>query len=269
MVQQQSNGIITDFQHYISKNMVKLEITLSNGKTVSSYISNVKKTPKNNLSVSKNSDIAKLYRLATGNNSAQAYSDAKRIFNALKNKQIEVVCDIETKQSKKGGHSYNVAKNIKPLNSIASNAWDMTGRLLKTPSSTIHLSLNHNIIDLDKLALESITIKFLDGSHTFSIDNLARLCEEIEASHKAQFFELVVAYNNQSIADSTISSNDSIIANEDKPFLQQNETYNNELAQSYFETDYFTDEDMNKLSEQEDYFRNHDLDDELTSHPMP
>lgn len=109
--------------------VIVMELEADDGESVVKFF-NARVTKAKNLAVSRNSDFAKLYRLAIGENPVARFS---RISTLLKHFiGIEFQC-ATTRDTNKQGQSFSKVVSIQPLIPHVSDAWTATGAELNRP----------------------------------------------------------------------------------------------------------------------------------------
>lgn len=109
----------------IKRPVFLLELITEDGRLVIKYL-NVKKLRSGNYSVQKQSDFAKLYRLAFGDNPSKRFSKSQQLlphFNGMK-----FITTFEEALST-NGTKYFKAKKLEPINPIITAEWTSTGQL--------------------------------------------------------------------------------------------------------------------------------------------
>ena len=109
------------------KPVLIVELTNDAGEIAIKFF-NAKLTAKGNLSVDRNSDFAKLYRLTTGNNPIPRFTRCNQLMGHLIGYQF--IADTDQAISKKH-ENYLRVTNIKPLNPITGDTWCLTGHMIK------------------------------------------------------------------------------------------------------------------------------------------
>lgn len=90
---------------------------------------NADRTPKGNITVGRNSDFAKLYRLAIGENPAARFSRADKLLSHF----VGIWFDIKSESAiSKRDSEYQRVTGIAPSHPIVLDGWTITGHLIKT-----------------------------------------------------------------------------------------------------------------------------------------
>lgn len=113
------------------KHVLVMELASADSEILIKFF-NSEKTSKGNLTVSRNSDFARLYRLTTGENPSARFSRADRLLNHFVGYQF-LVQHIDALDKK--DTFYRKVTFICPLNPIVSEVWTATGHLIKNARS--------------------------------------------------------------------------------------------------------------------------------------
>ncbi len=106
-----------------------LELLTDDGKEIIKYL-NVKKLPSGNYSAAKDSDFAKLYRLAIGDNPTKRFSKAQQLLSHFHGVKFLVSFEEHIASN---NSSYFKAKTIQPVEPIIRDEWTATGQLKGKP----------------------------------------------------------------------------------------------------------------------------------------
>ncbi|WP_133120637.1 hypothetical protein [Methylomonas sp. Kb3] len=104
-----------------------LELADKNGEMFIKFF-NADRTPKGNIAVGRNSDLAKLYRLAVGENPAARFSRADKLISHFQGLWFEI--QSESAIGKRDGE-YQRVTSIAPKNPVIADGWTITGHLIK------------------------------------------------------------------------------------------------------------------------------------------
>lgn len=106
-----------------------LELLTDDGKEVIKYL-NVKKLPSGNYSAAKESDFAKLYRLAIGDNPTKRFSKAQQLLSHFHG--VKFIVSFEEHKAS-NNTLYFKATNIQPAVPIIRDEWTASGQLKGKP----------------------------------------------------------------------------------------------------------------------------------------
>jgi hypothetical protein len=106
-----------------------LELLTDDGKEIIKYL-NVKKLPSGNYSAAKESDFAKLYRLAIGDNPTKRFSKAQQLLGHFHG--VKFIVSFEEHKSS-NNTLYFKAKTIQPVEPIIRDEWTATGQVKGKP----------------------------------------------------------------------------------------------------------------------------------------
>ena len=186
-------GILVDFKETETKTKdgrlsIVCNVACDDGSNPKFYVNNVTLTKSGKWSVAGNSQIAKLYRLAIGRNDKQVYSDARRIFTALKTKNIKLDCEVELHPK------FSKVKALCPLNPVYSDSWDDSGALIEKGFKKIRVCMNATLEEAlsDKRELE---LSFKGEKVNVSLSEIVNLMSQKQLENKMKEEEVALEFN--------------------------------------------------------------------------